>query len=111
MLGRKAHHSLTFILQANATLHFTHIESDPDPLHTGEIQTIKKTGWSDANFPGTNLTSTFSQYWCFTDCKDKVSFFSCFLIALVFCCVTRGSLCVGSLCPPTSEGPQRAWLW
>merc|ERR1711907_469636 len=55
---------------ANATLHFTSITSNPDPLHTGETQTIAKTGWSDQDFPQ-NVSSTFSQYWCFTDCKNS----------------------------------------
>merc|ERR1711907_588305 len=54
----------------NATLHFTNVSSSPDPLHTGETQTISKTGWSDTDL-NSNVSSTFSQYWCFTDCLNK----------------------------------------
>jgi hypothetical protein len=51
-------------------LHFDNIVSNPDPLHTGETQYITKQGTSDLDLP-TNITSTFSQYWCFADCHDK----------------------------------------
>ena len=50
-------------------LHFSNVVSDPDPLHTGQQQIINKTGTSDID--ATNFTSTFSQYWCVTDCHDK----------------------------------------
>ena len=50
-------------------LHFTSVVSDPDPLHTGQQQTITKVGRADSTF--TNITSTFSQYWCATDCREK----------------------------------------
>merc|ERR1711907_61303 len=56
---------------SNATLHFTSIISDPDPLKTGDNQTISKTGWSDQDFAASDLSSSFSQYWCFTDCKHS----------------------------------------
>eukprot|EP00947_MAST-08B_sp_MAST-8B-sp1_P002650 g2650.t1 len=54
----------------NATVHFTNVASDPDPLHTGENQTISKMGWSDSNL-GDNFTASFSQYWCPGYCKDS----------------------------------------
>eukprot|EP00658_Telonema_sp_P-2_P081123 TRINITY_DN8234_c0_g1_i1.p1 TRINITY_DN8234_c0_g1~~TRINITY_DN8234_c0_g1_i1.p1 ORF type:complete len:212 (+),score=54.18 TRINITY_DN8234_c0_g1_i1:142-777(+) len=54
----------------NATLHFQSVGSIPDPLHTGQNQTIFKHGWSDVDIPGDNLASTFSQYWCFTHCHN-----------------------------------------
>merc|ERR1711871_1145473 len=48
----------------NATLHFTNVTSDPDPVHKGEKQTITKTGgYSGPAASLGNFTIDFKQYW------------------------------------------------
>ena len=55
---------------ANAVIHFSLIESDPDPVIVGGNQTIVKKGWADVDVPSQNFTATFSQYWC-PESKEK----------------------------------------
>lgn len=51
----------------DATLHFHDAVSVPDPVHTGERQTVIKHGWTELDH-GQDLTGEFSQFWCPMDC-------------------------------------------
>ena len=45
----------------NATLHWTNVTSSPNPLHTGEQQTVTKSGYVDQVY--TNITVEYQQFW------------------------------------------------
>ena len=45
----------------NATLHWVNVTSSPNPLHTGQQQTVTKSGYTDQTY--TNVTVEYQQFW------------------------------------------------
>ena len=46
---------------SNATLHWVNVTSSPNPLHTGQQQTVTKSGYTDQTY--TNVTVEYQQFW------------------------------------------------